>query len=401
MRRWLIFGLGFFLLPWVTEGAITPKEPLWSIIQPYSYDVVGWGVQNTANKLLVILTKLSTPQPPRPEQIHQVKEYFALGQEIQALRNQSAADGGSSRQKDSRTQERLRTFRQQRDGLEDDVEAILGDQVGRVLAREGLTFSLPLGRELLFPPLTFEFEELPQSLIISPRNRLEVTRLETLGPDLTLWDIEAMEERVERELGVSAVVQPLGGLASFPTMVNPSSLEFALATIAHEWLHSYLFLFPLGRHYGDSQEMRTINETVANMAGKEIGQRVAELYYGVKKEDTSPKNPPPQRGDFDFNREMRNIRLTVEELLARGEIGEAEGFMRERRDFLASQGHYIRKLNQAYLAFHGSYADTPTAVSPLGQQLRTMRQQSPSLGAFIKKVANISSYQEWESLLAG
>ena len=43
--------------------------------------------------------------------------------------------------------------------------------------------------------------------------------------------------------------------------------------------------------------------------------------------------------------------------------------MEEKRQFLAANGYYIRKLNQAYFAFHGSYADTAGSIDPIGPKL--------------------------------
>ncbi|GAF91721.1 unnamed protein product, partial [marine sediment metagenome] len=97
---------------------------------------------------------------------------------------------------------------------------------------------------------------------------------------------------------------------------------------------------------------------------------------------------------FDFGGEMREIRTAVDDYLLEGKIGEAERYMEGKREFLEANGYYIRKLNQAYFAFHGTYADTPTSVSPIGDQLSKLREQSSSLGDFISTVSGISSYEE-------
>jgi len=55
---------------------------------------------------------------------------------------------------------------------------------------------------------------------------------------------------------------------------------------------------------------------------------------------------------------MRETRIRVDKLLAQGRIEEAEAYMEERRQEFVAHGYYIRKLNQAYFAFHGAYADT-------------------------------------------
>lgn len=101
-----------------------------------------------------------------------------------------------------------------------------------------------------------------------------------------------------------------------------------------------------------------------------------------------------QVADSEFNREMREIRRVVDEYLARGEIEQAEKFMEQKRQYLASMGYHIRKLNQAYFAFHGTYADSPTSISPIGVELSQLRKQSASLKDFLDAVAAMTSRQE-------
>ncbi len=84
--------------------------------------------------------------------------------------------------------------------------------------------------------------------------------------------------------------------------------------------------------------------------------------------------------------EMRETRLTVEGLLAEGKIEDAESYMEERRQFLDDNGYFVRKLNQAFFAFHGSYATGAASVSPIGDQLEELRDGSESLEEFLKTV---------------
>jgi hypothetical protein len=97
---------------------------------------------------------------------------------------------------------------------------------------------------------------------------------------------------------------------------------------------------------------------------------------------------------------MHELRLEVDRLLSRGEIQEAEALMEEKREFLAESGFYIRKINQAYFAFHGLYADTPASSSPIGPKMVELRRLNPSLGDFIRSVADITSEDELDRLLA-
>ena len=74
--------------------------------------------------------------------------------------------------------------------------------------------------------------------------------------------------------------------------------------------------------------------------------------------------------------------------------------MEEKREFLAESGFYIRKINQAYFAFNGLYGDTPASSSLIGPKMLALQRLSPSLGDFIRSVAEITSEQELDRLLA-
>ena len=96
---------------------------------------------------------------------------------------------------------------------------------------------------------------------------------------------------------------------------------------------------------------------------------------------------------------MRETRLRVDELLAEGRIEDAEAYMEERRRLFADNGFQIRKLNQAYFAFHGTYAASPASVSPIGGEVQRLRDTSDSLGDFIRAMASFGSYQEFQEHL--
>jgi hypothetical protein len=96
---------------------------------------------------------------------------------------------------------------------------------------------------------------------------------------------------------------------------------------------------------------------------------------------------------------MRITRLRVDELLADGKVEEAEAYMKERRVLFVEQGYRLRKLNQAYFAFHGSYATNPSAANPIGGQLEWLRAQSPTLRAYLRQVSRFSSHEDLLALL--
>ena len=99
---------------------------------------------------------------------------------------------------------------------------------------------------------------------------------------------------------------------------------------------------------------------------------------------------------------MRETRVTVDELLAAGNIEEAEAYMAERRLLFVNQGYNIRRLNQAYFAFHGAYADQPGGAAgedPVGEAVRSFRSQSSSLAEFVRRIAWVTSFERLQKLI--
>jgi hypothetical protein len=57
----------------------------------------------------------------------------------------------------------------------------------------------------------------------------------------------------------------------------------------------------------------------------------------------------------------------------------------------------LRKLNQAYFAFYGAYADIPGGAAgedPVGPAVRELRAESPTLAEFIYKISRMTSYDD-------
>jgi hypothetical protein len=101
---------------------------------------------------------------------------------------------------------------------------------------------------------------------------------------------------------------------------------------------------------------------------------------------------------FDFPREMQRTRIQLEELLEAGLVDDAEVFLEERRLEFVTNGYPIRKLNNAWFAFNGTYADSPASISPIEGQLRSIRSDSPGLSAFLNRVARITQPNELEAM---
>jgi len=329
-----------------------------------------------------------------------VREFFDVAGRIGALRAEAerlAAQNLHMSARASEIQAELRSLYAKRDALEDDAEDVLALQVTRAL-RENDLHTRILGWDVIWPPVTSEFVDLPLLLVISPRERIERRVDYLLNPDLSVAEMEAIEDAV-RDMGYSGLVTHIGGLATYPAMIPEIyGLGFVLDTMPHEWVHDFLAFYPLGWGYGTSHEMTTMNETTADIVGEEIGQYLARRYYPeyVREPQPSP-TPAPQPSEppaFSFGAFMRETRLRVDELLAQGRVDEAEAYMEQRRLELQEHGYYIRKLNQAYFAFHGSYATGPGSVDPIGPQLLKLRAASASLREFLFTVARMRSYDD-------
>jgi hypothetical protein len=187
-------------------------------------------------------------------------------------------------------------------------------------------------------------------------------------------------------------------------------LSWVLDTIAHEWAHTYLTFRPLGWNYDASGGMRTINETVASIFGEEVGRTVIERYYPELSGPSSWPRPLSMSDDWiaatlvkprqQFGDFMRETRLQVDKLLSEGNVAEAEHYMETRRLELVERGYAIRKLNQAYFAFHGTYAVGASATDPIGGKLRALRQRAGSLPEFVRIVVRFNDASDLDAALA-
>ncbi len=342
-----------------------------------------------------------------------VLDFFSLDREadmLQAQVNMAAAAGSADLQE---LEERLKDVQRRLADIQPQVEESLESAISDVLRQQGIATigldnileqrgisTIGLG-PVIFPPVDFILDPLPTILIVSPRDRIE--RLETvlLEPNLLPSERSILEDEILEEENLSSIVQNIGGLATFPNIIALYDLRTTMNIASHEWLHSYLFFHPLGHNYRRNADMNILNETTANIFGEEMGRLLVEHITG---EHVPPPTPggvaqPCPEDRFCFGREMRETRLTVDDLLAEGKVDEAEAYMEERRQLFVDNGYSIRKLNQAYFAFHGTYGDSPSSVSPIHGQLQRLRQESDSLADFIHTVQGVSSYQGFLRLL--
>ena len=284
--------------------------------------------------------------------------------------------------------------------IRESLEDIIEGKVSEVLGEENIGYFQPLsGIKIHFPPVDITIQEPPKLLVVSHRNRIDLIETVLLKTDVTVDEMVELEDVITKQFDLSALILDLGGIATYPSILPPrKSLESFLIVTAHEWLHHYLFFKPLGREYWTDSTMTSINETVANMFGEEIGLKAYRKFPERVILD-SKENSSAITNEFDFRKELRETRRRVDDLLNQEQVELAEVYMNERRIVINDNGYYIRKLNQAYFAFNGTYADHPASVSPIASQLDQIRNSSDSLSDFIDKVSQVSTHAEFLDLV--
>lgn len=380
------------------------------------FDLFTWELRSLAVKLGM---EFAAPQDTLTEaQRHDlVVAYFDALREANALRDEieglySQFPGEEASQRAAAREQALADLRSWLRKRQNLVEGILEEQVSTELEAEG--FGL---WGYVWPPVKIRFTELPLLLVVSSRAQITREADVHLKAGIPVTDREALEGGIDGRFDtMRSLVTPIGGLSAYPAMIlEHDALVWLSDTFAHEWTHHFLVFHPLGYNYNQSGEMTSINETTASIVGREIGRRVILRYYPQLAarlpplpvapacppmsagEMVWPDEPPPDQ--FDYNREMRTTRLRVDEMLAEEKIEEAERYMEERRLVFVEQGHKIRKLNQAYFAFYGSYATSPSTGNPLGGQLEWLLAQKPTLRDYVLTVATFSRHEDLLALL--
>ncbi|MDO8568622.1 MAG: hypothetical protein Q7R57_07900 [Dehalococcoidales bacterium] len=380
-------GLGLILVLLLAAGSSCASQDfdsrLEAIAGPYRFSTVKWESTILFNQARTLFS-----QPvPLDNSVDTVINYFAAMRRIRII--QAALASGN---KDTSLQAELSRLLQETSSVRPAVDRIIKRQVGDTLAQQGIFNPVDkyVNVKFLFPPINFEIAEPPHLLIVSSRERILELKTVTLRQDLSLAQAEDIENKTDA-LNVSSLVEELGGYAgTYPVFVSDQAgLQSTIDTVAHEWLHQYLAFRPLGFAYvldltgvAPDRDIATMNETVASMFGREVAALVYGRYY-----QAYLQSPPPRPSGNNFNRQMRDIRLAVEQYLGRGDVSGAEAFMEQKRQALAAQGYYIRKLNQAYFAFHGTYADSPASINPIGAELKTLRDRQKSLKDFVEVVS--------------
>ena len=420
LKKRLIRGMQLLvmliLLQWFSGGQ-APRGQFIEKVRSYTHDIefdyVSWTMDAFGVKLVQSALNTVDYISVR-EQRQAVIDYLEtvyLIQVNEAVLNDIYADPAITDPDASSAEltQKLHPLYKKRDLYGPVAESVLQGMVGETLKSFGFD---PTGQPI--PPVLYRSTPLPWALIVSPRDVIRQDANISLKTEVTLQQQITLENQVDTGLEVSSLVVPVGGVGVYPTMVaQTTDLNWLAEVISHEWMHNYLTLRPLGLLYDHSPETRTMNETTANIAGKELGYALIERFFpeylpppqsevadGEARplEQSEEVVPPP----FDFRAEMHETRVVVDEMLKKGQIEEAEEYMEQRRQYFWDNGYHIRKLNQAYFAFHGAYADEPLGAAgedPVGAAVRKLRAASINLHDFIQRMAWLTSYQQLQKEL--
>ncbi|HEU0075886.1 MAG TPA: hypothetical protein VFS30_17955 [Dehalococcoidia bacterium] len=368
---------------------------------PNQYNIGEWEITNFPQKWLFLLGEFIRGEPPIESQEAHLRRFFQLTREISARETQISDLEQRGEAVPAKEMALLEIRIDERDGIENQVEATLEARISAAAADLGLVRTF---LDVVWPPVDFEFTDAPHTLVTSPRDRIDLLASDLLRAGLSLVELEAIEDETQTSEGVSALAFPIGGVGAYPAIIDyPLDYRGALRIAAHEWTHHYLFFRPLGVRYNANNDLRTINETVADLVGNELANAVLQRWPVPDSPTTS--QPPVARGapSLDFGAELRALRVDVDALLAAGEIEAAEALMETKRQELVDAGYAIRKLNQAYFAFTNLYAGesgSPSAVNPIGPKVDQLRRQSASLSQFVDRVGGVTSLADLDRLLA-
>ena len=281
------------------------------------------------------------------------------------------------------------------------AELLLERQLASAASDMELDTPLPLfGRvRVVWPPVDIDLSERLHVVAVSPRDEVRMVRSALLTADVDRDDYVSIEAEIEADGRWSAWVGGVGGVALYPaSVVSSRDYLSTLQIMAHEWTHHYLGFYPLGLAYAQGSDMRTINETVADIVGDELGEVAAGVSgFEPPTQDDSSQRRSEIRAATDPL--LRQLRIDVDSLLADGRLEEAERLMEAVRLQLIELGRPFRRINQAFLAFRGGYGASPSSASPWGPRLIEFRSLHDSLSDFLDAVREIGSPEQADELL--
>ena len=408
-----------FLAWLVPVGDRRVESVIGAVSAGHGYGLVSWEFTNFFDKwghrAWAVLPWTPTSETDRRRALDR---YVVLVEELREARDllgDAISENGRGQGEIAAARAAVDRLTAERDSLRDGIEEFLEQAIADIIRSD----AVDLVDSFVWPPVDFRIDNPPKLLVTSPRDVIRRADEVLIDPDIAIEDITRIENELAELENLSAIVLQTGGLASYPTVIPTTDLRRLLDVAAHEWLHAYLIFNPFGRAYFNDNDVRSMNETLADIFGREVGLRVyseitGERYIAPTRPETAvSKTVSPDLSDgndkqdedaktdsFDFDRFMSETRNRTDELLEEGLIDEAEAYMESRRLELVGHGHAIRKINQAYFAFHGTYAESPSSTSPIARYLWDLREQVETVGELVKLLRPIRTYMDFERLLA-
>ena len=378
----------------------------------HEYGLVSWELENVfakwTHRIWAILPWTPSSDADRRSSLDR---YVVLVDELREA-NDLFQDVTSMPDSDARlvaeAQDAVDQIVRERDEIRDEIEEYLEQIIAEIVT----TDDVDLVQAFVWPPVDFRIDNPPKLLVTSPRNEIRRVEGVLIDPDISASETLRIESELSELHDLSALIIQTGGLASFPSVIPTVPLKRLVDIACHEWLHGYLMFYPFGRAYFVDDEMRSVNETLADVFGREVGQMVYsrifdEPYVAPVRPETAflswrSVNGSSSKGNldqFNFNQFMSETRQHTDSLLLDGLIEEAEAYMETRRIELLGHGYSIRKINQAYFAFHGTYAESPSSSSPIASYIWDLREQVDTVGELVKMLRGLTAYDEFEQLL--
>tara|TARA_B100001029_G_C14981061_1_gene406045 strand:- start:61 stop:1056 length:996 start_codon:yes stop_codon:yes gene_type:complete len=271
-------------------------------------------------------------------------------------------------------------------------------QIKKLLINELYEQDMDYIFNIIFPTPEFTVGNSPKLLVTSPRNKIERGSELLINSSISLIEIEKIENAIEEEENLSSIIIDIGGIAAYPAIIKESNNQRQLfLTFSHEWLHQYLIFHPLGRSYFSNTKMKEINETLANIFSAKLLDSLCLKEFELKKEICSIEDKV--KNEFDYSKFMKNLRLDVDNLLLERKILEAEKLMEDSALILNNNGFKIRKINQAWFAFNGTYGDSPSSVSNIDDELLKFIDNQTTIKIAIDELKNINSVNDYNILI--
>ena len=325
-KLWLFAFCVMLLFISADTLALTPGQ---RVAASYTFSLLGWEAANFFDKWWhLAIAKLPGDDLSRDERLAALDDYLETARRANKEQRRlespyaggSLATGGAAR-REPPSRDYLDELLAEKGRLRPIAEETLESEFSATLLDAG--FGSRFG--LIFPPVDIAFQKPPTLLVVSPRDHFHLVDAVMLAPDVPGYERGVIEGEMMERYNLSALVDNLAGLSTYPTLVSDlGQLRFVCRTAAHEWMHVYLFFRPLGQNFRDSEEMFTLNETVADIAGRELGDRVFERMGGDLSVSASRYASVDEAYPF-FTQTLRETRAQAGELLDEGKAGRGGG----------------------------------------------------------------------------